>query len=165
MTDMLIDALVRLSARERALLAVALLLALPAGLLFGVLLPLHEARGAALEARSEAIALNIWVQDRVAEAATLAPVTEIPDRAPIGTGAIEQGLIDQGLRDAISQLSADGDGVVTLRFDDVRFGRVAAWLSGAHPDWGYDIASLRLEATDTPGNAALALTLIPPKGR
>ncbi|MBY5935574.1 type II secretion system protein M [Tateyamaria omphalii] len=164
MTDMLIDALARLSARERMLLAAALLLALPAGLLFGVLLPLHDARGAALEARSDAIALNIWVQDRVAEAGTLAPVAATPDRAPIGTSAIEEMLIDQGLRDRVSQLGADGDGVVTLRFDDVRFGRVAAWLSEAHPDWGYDIARLRFEATDTPGNAALALTLIPPEG-
>ncbi|WP_299297314.1 type II secretion system protein GspM [uncultured Tateyamaria sp.] len=164
MSARLIDLLSRLAPRERLLLAIMLGVALPAGLIFGLLLPLHDTRNAALDDRSDALALNLWVQARVVELQGLPQPEETIVTAPIGTSGIEQALIERGLRDAVSQLSADSQGVVTLRFDEVRFGRLADWLSEAHPRWGYDIAALRLDAADTEGSVAAALTLVAPDG-
>jgi len=164
MSARLIDLLSRLAPRERVLLAIMIVVALPAGLILGLLLPLHEMRNAALDDRTDALALNLWVQARVVELQALPQPNVQTVAAPIGTSGIEQALIDRGLRDAVSQLSADSDGVVTVRFDEVRFGRLADWLSDAHPRWGYDIAALRLDATDTEGSVAAALTLIAPDG-
>ena len=158
----LIDMLLHLAPRERMLLGLLVIIVLPVGIIFGVLLPLHEARERALSDRIEAFALNLWGQERVTEAEALAAVApEITVRIDAGPSDIEQDLIDAGLRNAVQELRSDGEGVVDLRFDDVRFVRLAEWLSGLDPAWGYDIASFRFEPTDTSGNVAATLKLEP----
>lgn len=165
MTGRLVDALLALSPRERLGLAAMALGAVPLGLVLGVLLPLQERADAALAARMEAVALRVWVGERAAEAAALAPVAAPRDApAPIGTGGLEESLIAAGLRGAVAELSADGAGIVSLRFDDVAFDRLADWLTGAEASWGYDIAAFRLEATDRPNRVAATLRLAPPEG-
>ncbi|PWJ15797.1 type II secretion system protein GspM [Jannaschia seohaensis] len=164
MSARLIDALLALSGRERVGLAILVLVALPLGLGFGVLLPLEERAQAARAARVEAVALQVWVRERAAEMAALGPARAPRAAAePIGTGGIEQRLIAAGLRGAISQLSADAQGRVQLRFDVVGFERFARWLSDTDPHWGYEIAAFRLEALDRPGMVAASLILAPPQ--
>lgn len=161
MSARLIEILMRLAPRERLLLGVLVLIILPVGIVLGVLLPLQDARENALAERTQAVALNLWVQDRVGEAKAL---EQSPQRGPtraVGTSEIEQDLIRVRLRDAVRELSSDSDGVVALRFDNVRFTRLADWLSGIDPAWGYDISVFRLEATETSGNVAATLTLVP----
>lgn len=161
MTDWLVDRLLRLAPRERRLLGLLVIVVLPLGVVLGGLLPLRDARDSALDARTDALALNIWVQERAAEAQTLASLPRTGTFVPIGTSGIEQALIDAGLRAAVTELSSDGDGVVSLRFDDVGFARLADWLSEADPVWGYDIALFRMEAAERSGNVTAALTLMP----
>lgn len=161
MSARLIDMLLGLAPRERVLLGVLTALVLPLGVIFGLLLPLHNAREAALAQRVQAVALNIWVQDRVREAQTLARTPDSGPQDPVGTSEIEQDLISAGLRNAVRDLSSDTDGVVALRFEDVRFTRLAEWLSGLDPNWGYDIAAFRFEQGRTPGNVAATITLQP----
>lgn len=161
MSNRLIDLLLHLAPRERWLLAALFGLVLPLGLLFGVLLPLQDAKTEQINSRTEAIALNLWVQDRVRENAQIAQVTETGIQEPIGTSGVEQSLITAGLREAITELSGEGDGTIDLRFDAVRFTRLMGWLSQADPVWGYDIAQFRFEAGLEPGNVAATLALMP----
>lgn len=161
MSGRLIDMLLRLAPRERWLLGLLVLIILPVGIVLGVLLPLQDARQTALSQRAQSMALNLWVQDRVGEAKALASSGPHGPRQAVGTSEIEQDLIGAGLRDAIRELSSDSDGVVALRFENVRFTRLADWLSRLDPAWGYDISVFRLEATETSGNVAATLTLVP----
>ena len=161
MSGRLIDFLLRLAPRERRLLGLLVLIVLPLGVVFGLLLPLQEARERALTERAEAVALNLWVQDRAAEMQGLQPSVDAEPRTAIGTSGIEEALIGAGLRDRLSELSSDSEGVVVLRFEDVRFTRLADWLSTVSQSWGYDIALFRFEAGDAPGNVAASLTLTP----
>lgn len=161
MSARLIDMLLRLAPRERLLLALLVLIILPVGLVLGILMPLQDARETALSERTQAVALNLWVQERVGEAQILKQSPRTGPRIVVGTSEIEQDLIGAGLRDAISELSSDSDGVVALRFDNVRFTQLAGWLSGLNPNWGYDISMFRFEATETPANVAATLTLVP----
>lgn len=161
MSARLIDMLMRLAPRERVLLGVLVLVILPVGIVLGVLLPLQEARKTALSERTQAVALNLWVQDRVGEAKILEQSPQRGVRQAVGTSEIEQDLIGAGLRGAVRELSSDSEGVVALRFENVRFTRLADWLSGIDPSWGFDISVFRLEATETSGNVAATLTLVP----
>ncbi|MCJ7874785.1 type II secretion system protein GspM [Phaeobacter sp. J2-8] len=161
MSTRLIDMLLRLAPRERVLLGLLVLVILPMGLVMGVILPLQGAQDTALANRAQALALNLWVQDRVEEARRFDQSPRPGPRTPVGTSEIEQDLIAVGLRDAVRELSSDGDGVVALRFDNVRFTRLANWLSGLDPAWAYDISAFRFEATETSGNVAATLTLVP----
>ena len=134
---------------------------LPLGVVFGVLFPLQDARKTALSERTQAVALNLWVQDRVRDVKALNPMPERGTRQAVGTSEIEQDLISAGLRDAVRELSSDSDGVVELRFENVHFTRLADWLTGLDPAWGYDVSLFRFEATETTGNVAATLTLAP----
>lgn len=148
----LIDLLLRLSPRERALLAVAGLVAV-LGIGFGLLLPLQERRLAAELALQDAQALEAWVAARVVEKQALKGEDSVTPQDPIGSSGIEQGLINARLRVALSALSTTGDGGIDLRFERVDFIQLAQWLSQAHPGWGYHIDSFRLEALDAAADA------------
>ncbi len=164
MNARLIDLLLRLSPRERGLLAFAALVVLPLVIVLGILLPLSEKREAAQRDRADAQALQIWVQDRVAEQRQYAAAPAASPATPIGSSGIERGLIEAKLRRAVSELGTRTDGVVELRFDQVDFARLATWMSAAHPDWGYDIESFRFEAGEEPGKVSAWLVLTPRQG-
>ncbi|KAB2540619.1 hypothetical protein AL035_16735 [Salipiger aestuarii] len=156
----MIDLLLRLAPRERMLLAVAALLVLPATLGLGVLLPLADRRAAAEQALNDAVALDQWVRDRLAEQAAM-PRLAHRENAPVGTAGIEKGLIAGGLRGEVSTLVTGADGRIEMVFDAVDFLRLGGWLGAQAPHWGYDIQSFRIEATDTPGVVTARLSLTP----
>jgi len=145
MTGQLIDFLLTRSARERILLGAALLVIL-LGLGFGLLMPLHEHRLRAQAQLGEAQALELWIADRIVEKQSLTRAFDPGSQAPIGTSGVERGLIAARLRPALTSLSTQSDGSIDLRFDQVDFAQLGAWLSAAHPGWGYRIDSFRLEA-------------------
>ena len=165
MADRMIDLLLRLSPRERILLALMGAVLLPGALWLGVAEPLLARHAAAIEARRETQALGLWLVDRAAEQAQIAATTPGARTSggadPIGISGLEQSLVAAGLRPQVSELSAQSGGAVRLRFDAVQFTRLANWLSASDPGWGYDIAALRLERTETPGAVAADLTLDP----
>ena len=161
MSGRLIDLLLRLAPRERWLLGILFAIVLPLGLLFGVLLPLKDAKASALADRTEAVAINLWVQERVGQYQSLLSSPQTGPQPAMGTSGIEQSLIDAGLRGDISDLSQDSTGEITLRFDDVRFTRMMTWLSETEPGWGYDVTQFRIEAVPEPANVSASLTLDP----
>ncbi|MDA7426911.1 type II secretion system protein GspM [Primorskyibacter aestuariivivens] len=165
MAERLIDLLLRLTGRERLLLLLLVLVALPAGLWFGVAEPLMARKAAAHAAFEEAQVLHVWVVERAQEAASLTPADEA-QRAddPIGLSAIEQSLREAGLRGDVTALTNDGQGGVTLRFDSVVFQKFGAWLEGIAPQWGYSLSDLRIEATEDEARVFVELRAQPGEG-
>ena len=138
--DRMIDALGRLSGRERWLLALLLAVVGPLALGLLWLAPLAETRKAALERLSEARALQVWVQGRAAEKALIVAVAAPEKHPPIGASGLEQSLISADLRGALSSLSDLGDGVALLTYRSAEVGddgeaarhalRTSLWVRG-----------------------------------
>lgn len=161
MNRRLIDFLLQRSGRERMLLAVLLAVGLPLLVIFAVLLPLKDRRDAALAANAEAVALNIWVQDRAVEFDQFAAAPDAAAAEPIGSSAIEESLIAASLRPFVSELGVADGGVIELRFDLVKFTALADWISANSRSWGYDISSFRFEASEESGKVSARLALTP----
>lgn len=158
----LVYALARLSERERWLLGLLALVFVPAALVIAVALPLIEARDAARAERADAVALRDWVADQVrtmpAEGAQIDASADTPQ--PIGISAIEQSLVDAGLRAQVTDLSNRDDGGVDLALDAVPFEALTAWLARVSPGWGYRIAAFRIDR-DEPGLVRASFDLEP----
>lgn len=161
MSARFIDFLLQCSARERVLLGLLFGIGLPLLVVFAVFLPLNDKKNAAITASQEAVALNIWVQDRVSELGRFAQAPDAVATDPIGSSAIEESLIAANLRPAVSELGVGDGGVIELRFDLVKFTALADWISANDRTWGYDISSFRFEATDTSGKVSATLALTP----
>jgi type II secretory pathway component PulM len=160
----LASALARRSARERALVAVLLLLVLPFAAAFLIGGPLLDRRDAARAERAEAEVTRAWYRTRQAEVAALPrvdPVASARAIAPAGLGGIEDRLIDAGLRDAVSQLANAQGNRVALTFESVAFEALMPWLEGIEAEAGYRVASLTITRTDDPGAVDADLQLEP----
>lgn len=161
MTRILVEQLLRLTGRERALLLLmGLVLACGAGA--GLLWPLSERRAAAGAALAESRALEAWVTARVADAELLRSATG-PGGAtdPIGLAAVQRSLEGAGLIKSVTNLSARrGDGI-ELRFQAVSFDRLIAWLSQVEPVWGYRFATFRIARGSEEGLVDAVIDVIP----
>ena len=159
--DRLTYLLAQLSERERALLLVLVMVVVPLGVAFLGVIPLLQAREAARLSAFEAKAMLGWVAEQVetlpAEGLASNDVSQPPE--PIGISGIEQTLVRDGLRDRVSQLSNRAGGGVNLDFDAIPFDQLTAWLAGTTPNWGYRIASFRIERTPDAGLVAAAFEL------
>lgn len=163
MSNWLVDLLLKLTRRERALLGLMCVVMVPAVLWMVVVAPLAEARATAVRANQDVQALGLWVVDRAAEEAQLVGAGQRVPVSAIGTSGLEQSLVAAGLRDQVTELSGQADGRAELRFGAVPFVSLARWLSDEDPEWGYDIAIIHLERGTEPGIVAADLTLVPQK--
>lgn len=164
MTQRLLDFLNGREPRERLLLAALALVVVPLALAFGVLQPLAQQRADSLHQAEEIRALQAWVQQRVAEKEQLVQNPTASIGAPIGTSGVEDSLRRANLRAAVSELSTGSEGQIALRFEQVDFVKVASWLGGAHPHWGYEITQMKIEARDPQapdGKVSATLALAP----
>lgn len=160
MTRRIVEHLLRLSGRERLLLALMLLVA-AVGLGAGLLWPLAERRAAAETALAEARALELWVAARSEEAAMLRAAAGPGPVAPIGLAAVQRSLEQARLIDSVETLSAfRGDGI-ELRLDAVGFDRLIAWVTQVEPVWGYRFASFRIERGPEPGLVNARFEVLP----
>lgn len=158
--------LLGLSRRERWLVALLALIALPIGALYGIALPLADTRDTARAAMAEARATELWVADQAVQYATLTrDAVHAPQIAratsPIGISGIEASLRDAGLREAASELANTADGGITLRFDAVRFTQLAEWLTVQNDIWGYDLTGFTFERGPRADVVAADLRLVP----
>lgn len=154
-----------LSRREQILLGLMAGVALPAGLAVGALLPLQEQRQAAEQSVDDSMALYQWVLDRSAEANLLTTeTTDEPLKAyePVGMSGLEDGLRRAKLWSSLTELGAETQNGVLLRFDDVDFIRLATWLTSSHPEWGYTIKSYQFQAKDAPSRVSARIELQTP---
>lgn len=160
MTGGLVDRLLRLTGRERALLAV-MALVLSAGAAAGLLLPLAERRAQAEAALQEARALDAWVSARAGEAELLRAAAGPGPVQPIGLAAVQRSLEQARLIETVATLSARGGGGIEMRFEAVGFDRLIAWVTSVEPFWGYRFASLRIERGAEPGLVAAQFVIVP----
>lgn len=136
--------LAQLSERERFLLGVMTLVALPLAVFFLGVQPLLDARDTAARQAQEAAALRDWVAAQVRVFPEDAQAQAAQTSGAIGITGIEDGLVAWGVRDAVSQL-ANRDNGVDIAFDAVPFDLLGQWLVSQTPDWGYDIRAFRVE--------------------
>ncbi|MEP2785126.1 MAG: type II secretion system protein GspM [Pseudoruegeria sp.] len=159
----MIGVLAGLNPRERVLLALLGGVVLPLAILFGLLLPLQEQRTAARAALQDASALQLWVQEQ-ARRAPAPSQSDSPLDAPsgaIGTSGIEQALLQANLRENVTRLSNQSNGIVTLSFESIAFDVLTDWLSAMRPIWGYDVQAILLERGVEAGLVQADLTLVP----
>lgn len=167
MTHRLAQALARLTRRERLLIAALVFVVLPAGLVFGLALPLQERRAAAQAELEAALAQRAWLDARRAEAAAL-PAADAGEAAaardaaePIGLSGLEASLNDAGLRDAVDRISGTGGDGVTLGFAAVRFTDLMPWLDTVEAEAVYTLDTLRLARGDDPATVSAEIVLEP----
>lgn len=163
MIEALAHRLSGLTGRERLLLLLMALVALPLAILQFVLLPLHDARRAAEARLTEATALHQWVQAQVAALPVGGSSAPAEPNPPLGLAGIEQTLRAAGLRERLERFgNGQGENVV-LTFTAVPFAELVAWLDSVTPHWGYRIAALRIDRAETPGTVTASLELAPAK--
>lgn len=165
MIEPLIRFLVTLRRRERVMLALLAVVALPFALIQGVALPLLARQDAARVAVAEAEALRGWLQDRQVELARLSSPAAGPQTAPVvrsaGLGGIESALIAAGLREAVVRLDNPTGMTVALRFDEVPFSPLMQWLDAVETGMGYSVSVLRVARGPFSGTVAAELQLEP----
>jgi len=157
----LLDMLLRRSPRERRLLGLLALVAVPALLWLWVVSPLLESRAALIRQSAEARVLQLWVAEQAADQQQLGRPQGSQPVPPIGISGLEQSLVTAQLRQQVTRLGGQGDGGIELGFEAVEFTVLASWLSQMDPGWGYDIAALRLQRHADPGLVSAELTLAP----
>lgn len=156
-----IDFLVDLSGRERGLLALLFIVALPVGLYVGVLSPLKDRRDAAIVELNDSAALLQWVRARGEEGQRLKLVNQNASPPAIGVSGIERSLIAADLRSDVSDLARRGADEIELRFDAVPFVKLGEWLNAARLSWGYSIEEYQIERSFEPGLVAASFRLVP----
>lgn len=157
----MMDLLLQRSPRERRLLALLALVVIPALAWLWLVAPLLERRGTVSRQLAEVQALQLWVAERAAEQQQLGQPKGSQPNPPLGISGLEQSLVTAQLRPQVTRLSGQGDGGIDLGFDRVAFVALASWLSQMDPNWGYDIAALRLQRLEDPGLVSAELTLLP----
>lgn len=160
--------LARRSPRERLLLALLLLGALPVAFVALLALPLIDARAAAQADLAAARATQGWYAARQVEIAALPQPGATPSGAgrpaaegvaPVGLGGIEARLIAAGLRPSVTLLANAPNGRVALSLQSVAFADLMPWIDGIGAA-GYGLAALRLERTG-PGRVEADVQLEP----
>ncbi len=164
MTGALSRLLAQRSPRERLLLALLVLGAVPLAFVALVALPLLDARAVARADLAAAQATRGWYAARQTEIAALprmdAAVPGAESRAPVGLGGIEAQLIDAGLREAVTLLANAQNGRVALTLGPVSFDPLMGWLAALEAGAGYRVLNLRLERA-MPGQVSAELQLEP----
>jgi type II secretory pathway component PulM len=146
MSARILHYLVGLSRRERWLLALLVVVALPMAAVFGLILPLSEARMAARSQVHEARLMEEWVAQRAGDylaQGALLGTDGANQGPPLGISGIELSLVEAGLRQDVTELANSGSGGVTLRFDAAAFTGLTDWLSLNQDSWGYDLEAFR----------------------
>ena len=155
-------ALAQLSDRERVLLALMSLIAVPVGVVFLAILPMLEARDVAAREAREAEALLEWVADRVREMPVDAGTSQgAATPSTIGIAGIEDSLVDVGLRDQVVTLANRNDGGVDLTLEGAPFDTLSSWLRDSQLGWGYQLVAFRFEAA-SPGRVNAVFELAAP---
>jgi type II secretory pathway component PulM len=163
MIDRLAEFLRTRTKRERRLIFATCVIGLPALAYFGLLEPLSMKKQTLISAHAEATELAQWLATVASENATLlAQRTEdTPSATAIGIAALEQSLIQTGLRENVAGLAPVAGGKIELGFDRVALTALADWLAQVTPTWGYTVVQYDLMGLETAGETAARFTLEP----
>ncbi|MGV6848429.1 MAG: type II secretion system protein GspM [Marinibacterium sp.] len=163
----LASTLSRLSSRERLLLILLGLVAVPVALVFAVALPLIEHRDRARAALTDSRALLTWVAARDSQWQAQTANRATSAAAPLAAASLadlEAALLEAGLSRSVDTLENGHGDAVSIVLGSAQFVAVGAFLEQTETALGYDIARLRITAADTPGQVDVVLDLEPVRG-
>ena len=149
----------RFTPRERAIVVIALLVAIGVGLHALLIEPYLQRTAELEEAIEQQLADYEWMRTAIAGM----PVGEIDnDNVQIeGTLAnfINQAVSRQGLSSQLSQMSPIGNDEVRMRYNAVDFNRLVNFIAQVNSS-GLEIKDLRISATDSPGSVDSSLIFV-----
>ena len=149
----------RFTPRERAIVVIALLVAIGVGLHALLIEPYLQRTAELEEAIEQQLADYEWMRTAIAGM----PVGEIDnDNVQIeGTLAnfINQAVSRQGLSSQLSQMSPIGSDEVRMRYNAVDFNRLVNFIAQVNSS-GLEIKDLRISATDNPGSVDSSLIFV-----
>lgn len=154
-------ALARLSRREKVLLGLLFLAAVPLALWALVLVPLQDARDRAIGALAGAQADYVWVAEQAQQFAAQTRAPAAPEVAAVGLAGVETALIEAGLRESVTALEAAAGGTIRLQLGDVAFDTFGRFLDATTHQLGYAISDLRIVRGTAPGRVNASLGLEP----
>ena len=152
-------ALSRLTARERALLALLALAVVPAALWFMVAQPIMADREAAQDALVQAQADLAFVAERDAAFRALTP--QEPPAAPVGLAGLETALARLEMRSFVRGIEETAEGRIVLRFEGIGFDVLGRFLDRLDTGLGYRVTGLRIVPQAAPGTVEARLDLAP----
>ncbi|SIS95441.1 type II secretion system protein M (GspM) [Roseivivax lentus] len=147
----------RLSRREKVLLALCFLVAVPLALWALVAVPLQESRDRAVAALAGAQADYIWVAEKAQQYAAMSQ----PSTGPVGIAGLEAALMESGLRQAATALETAPNGNIRLQIRNVPFDTLGRFLDAAGQELGYAISELTIDPTDSAGQVNASLGFEP----
>lgn len=147
------------SAREKAIVVVALLVALGVGLHAFVIEPYQQRKTELSDALEQARADLEWMRSAVARL----PAGEAPqvDAEISGTLAnfVDQAVRRQGLSGQLSQMSPVGNDEIRMRYSAVDFNRLIDFIARVNES-GLEIKDIRITAVDNPGLVDSSIVLV-----
>lgn len=153
----------QLAARERLILIVGVLIALP--LLFYVILWAPLQRDTRILEQGVAVQQETleWMRSAAAEVMQLRATGAQPSR-PTAAGGSLLSVVNQTaqrheLAGAIQRMNPQGEEAIELQLSGARFDRVIIWLGELQSVHGITVSSLTLSRTTQPGQVDIRLTL------
>jgi len=155
----MLDLLAQYSPREKAIVALALVVVIVLGVHAFVVEPYQERVATVRDAIDQQNADLAWMKSAVARlpaGGTNAGTVEIE-----GTLAnfIDQAVRSQGLSGQLSQMSPIGTDEVRIRYSAVDFNRLVKFIAQVSSS-GLDVKDLRISAADNPGIVDSSIVLV-----
>ena len=147
------------SAREKAIVVIALLVALGVGLHAFAIEPYQQRKAELTDALEQARADLEWMRSAVARL----PAGGAPqvDAEISGTLAnfVDQAVRRQGLAGQLSQMSPVGNDEIRMRYSAVDFNRLIDFIARVNES-GLEIKDIRITAVDNPGLVDSSIVLV-----
>ena len=155
----MLEYLYRFTPRERAIIVVAVLVAIGLGLHALVIEPYQKRVAELSDALAQQRADLAWMRSAIVgmPAGEIASTSEQIE----GTLAnfINQAVSRQGLSSQLSQISPIGNDEIRMRYNAVEFNRLVSFIARVNAS-GLDIKDLRIDAVDAPGKVDSSLILV-----
>ena len=146
------DFLARYSLREKAIVAVALVVVIVLGVHALVIEPYQERMALLRESIEQQNTDLVWMKTAVARLPAAGAANPAGGQAISGTLAnfIDQVVRRQGLSEQLSQISPIGNDEIRMRYNAVDFNRLVSFIAQVNTS-GLEIKDIRILPADIPG--------------
>ena len=149
----------RFTPRERAIVVLALLVAIGLGLHALVIEPYQQRMADLEEAIEQQRADYDWMRSAVAGMPTGEIAEDVVQIDGTLANFINQAVNRQGLSQQLSQMSPIGNDEIRMRYNAVDFNRLVNFIAQVNAS-GLEIKDLRITAADTPGSVDSSLIFV-----
>jgi len=149
----------RYTLREKAIVAVALLVVIVLGIHAFVIEPYQERVSAVREEIAQQRSDFAWMRSAVAGMPTGGTGSVTTQISGTLANFINQAVRRQGLSGQLSQISPIGTDEIRMRYSAVEFNRLVSFIAQVNSS-GLDIKDIRITAADDPGIVDSSLVLV-----